>query len=138
MPRQISDLQVQTGVNITPIAKLLDVANAYTRPQTVVPAALTDGATVNWNAATTQVATLTLGGNRTMAAPTNQIAGAVYTLIVIQDGTGNRTLTWNAAFKSAANSANAFAPTLSTAAGSKTVLTFISDGTNMLGYGGGV
>lgn len=136
--RAASDLLAQTGVNITPIALDTTIAHAYTAPQTVAPVALTDAATISWNAGTIQNATVTLGGNRTMAAPTNQIAGATYTLRVIQDATGSRTLTWNAAFKSAANSANAFAPTLSTAAASSTVLTFISDGTNMLGFGGGV
>lgn len=136
--RAASDLLAQTGVNIAPIALDTTIAHSYTAPQTVTPAALTDAATIAWNAGAIQNATVTLGANRTMAAPTNQIAGAIYTLRVIQDATGSRTLTWNAAFKSAANSANAFAPTLSTAAASSTVLTFISDGTNMLGFGGGV
>lgn len=60
---------------------------------------LTDGATVNWDMASGYNAKVTLGGNRTLAAPTNVQAGITYTIQVIQDGTGSRTVTWNAAYK---------------------------------------
>jgi hypothetical protein len=49
---------------------------------------LTDGSTINWNTDSGSVATVTLGGNRTMAAPTNLKRGT-YILEVIQDGTGS-------------------------------------------------
>lgn len=89
---------------------------------------LTDGATVNWDVSAGIVASVTLGGNRTMAAPTNLKVGT-YVLHVIQDATGSRTLTWNAVFKWQ----SATAPTLSTGASKRDVFSFISDGTNLYG-----
>ncbi len=92
--------------------------------------ALTDGATVNWNTALGQAASLTIGGNRTLGAPTNLRAGSTYILAVTQDGTGSRTLAYNAVFKWPSG----IAPVLSTAAGAKDLLTFYSpDGTNLWG-----
>ena len=60
---------------------------------------LTDQATVTWDASTQDVCKLTLGGNRTLAAPTNNTTGQFISILVIQDGTGSRTLTWNAVFE---------------------------------------
>ena len=45
------------------------------------------------------VQTVRLTGNITLAAPTNMTAGAKMTLIVTQDGTGSRTITWNNNYK---------------------------------------
>lgn len=92
---------------------------------------LTDGATINWNTATGQVATVTLGGNRTFAAPTNLVNGGFYALEIIQDGTGSRTASWNAIFKFTGG----VAPTLSTGASAKDYITFRSDGTNLYEQG---
>lgn len=89
---------------------------------------LTDGATINWNLFIGQVATVTLGGNRTFAAPTNMRVGT-YILHVIQDGTGSRTITWNSVFKWPAG----VTPTLTTTAAARDVFSFVSDGTNMYG-----
>ena len=75
------------------------------------------------------VGTVTIAGNRTMAAPTNLKVGSVV-MVVIQDATGSRTITWNAVFKWDAGAA----PVLSTAASGKDVLSFFCDGTNL--YGG--
>lgn len=68
--------------------------------QRLVPATqqLTDGATINIDASQGDVCVVTLGGNRTLAAPTNPKGGQHLTLIVKQDGTGSRTLTFNAVF----------------------------------------
>lgn len=92
---------------------------------------LTDGATIDWNLSTQQVAKVTLGGNRTLNAPTNQQAGAFYSLAIIQDGTGSRTLTFNSAYKFT----GATAPTLTTTASAKDIIIFKSDGTNLLEVG---
>lgn len=51
---------------------------------------------VNCNDSNCQVLTLT--GNRTMGVPTNPRDGETIDLLVVQDATGNRTLTWNAIF----------------------------------------
>jgi hypothetical protein len=71
---------------------------------------LTDGATVTLNAQTGNNFIVTLGGNRTLSI-TNPSDGQQIELWVVQDGTGNRTLTWpgNVAFEVGA------APTLGTA-----------------------
>jgi hypothetical protein len=92
---------------------------------------LTDGATLNWDTSLGQVAQVTLGGNRTFAAPTNLVNGGFYSLLIIQDGTGSRTISWNAVFDFTGGTA----PTLSTAAGAKDIITWRSDGTNLLEVG---
>ena len=89
---------------------------------------ITDAATINWNMDLGSVMQVTLGGNRTMAAPTNFIAGGTYMMIIKQDATGNRTMTWNAVYKFAGGS-----KTLSTAANAVDIATFVSDGVNLYG-----
>ena len=59
---------------------------------------LTDQATVTWDASTQDVCKLTLGGNRTLAAASNGTTGQFISILVIHDGTGSRTLTWNALY----------------------------------------
>ena len=73
---------------------------------------LTDESTIAWNMGAGFDFIVTLGGNRTMAAPTNAKVGQKGRLIIQQDGTGSRTLAWNSVF----DFANGVAPTLSTAA----------------------
>lgn len=46
-----------------------------------------------------------LTGNPTIAAPTNPYAGARLDITLLQDGTGGRTITWDAAYKKAADGA---------------------------------
>ena len=104
-----------------------DVANEYTKTQNFNATTLTDEATIAWDASSNQVCKVTLAGNRTMAAPTNQVDGAFYHITVIQDGTGSRTITWNAVFKFPSDTA----PTLTTTASEQDELTFRSNGTNM-------
>jgi hypothetical protein len=88
---------------------------------------LTDGATIAWDTSAIQVAQVTLGGNRTFSAPTNLIDGGFYALIIIQDGTGSRTATFNSVFKFA----SATAPTLTTTASARDIIVFQSNGTNL-------
>ncbi|WP_299074721.1 hypothetical protein [uncultured Paraglaciecola sp.] len=107
----------------------LDEANEYTKTQNFDATTLTDAATINWNLEDNQVTSVTLGGNRTMAAPTNLKDGATYILRVIQDATGSRTITWNSVFKWPSGTA----PTLSTGANDIDLITFVSDGTNLYG-----
>ena len=104
-----------------------DVANEYTKTQNFNATTLTDDATIAWDASSNQVCKVTLAGNRTMAAPSSQVDGAFYHLTVIQDGTGSRTITWNAVFKWPSDTA----PTLTTTASEQDELTFRSNGTNM-------
>lgn len=93
-------------------------------------ATLTDGATVTWAFTSPQLignATVTLGGNRTLAI-TGVTAGASGVLKVVQDGSGNRTLTLPAGSKVINGGAGAVS--LSTAAGAIDILAFVYDGTN--------
>ena len=94
-------------------------------------ATLTDGSTVNWNALTSPVAKVTLAGNRTFAAATGGVAGTFASLLVIQDGTGSRTLTWNAAYEFAADTA----PTLTTTANLGDLFVFRYNGAKWLEVG---
>ena len=92
---------------------------------------LTDQATVAWDASTQDVCKLTLGGNRTLAAPTNSTTGQFISILVIQDGTGSRTLTWNAVFEFASDTA----PTLTTTASLGDVFVFRYNGSKWLEVG---
>jgi len=62
-------------------------------------ATLTDASTIAWNVSTQPVAKVTLAGNRTLAAGTNPQTGQFVSLLIIQDGTGSRTVTFNAAYE---------------------------------------
>lgn len=60
---------------------------------------LVDAATIAVNAAQGNIFRVTLTANRTMGAPTNPSLGQKISFEITQDGTGGRTLAWNAAFK---------------------------------------
>jgi hypothetical protein len=109
----------------------LSLAQEFTKTQNFDATTLTDAASISWDASANQVTSVTLTDNRTLAAPTNLVDGGVYTIMVIQDGTGSRTLSYNAVFKFAGGTA----PTLTTAASAKDILVFYSDGTNMYEVG---
>ena len=78
---------------------------------------LTDGATVTINALLGHNFYLLIGGNRTLANPTDLADGQVLTIVIKQDGTGTRTLAYGSKWKFA-NGAN----TLSTAANAVDVI----------------
>jgi hypothetical protein len=123
-----------TGLSTTATGTVLTLSDTnilFTKKGYFAEQTLTDGATIDWNLSTQQVAKVTLAGNRTLNAPTNQQAGAFYSLTIIQDGTGSRTLTFNSAYKFT----GATAPTLTTTASAKDVIVFKSDGTNLLETG---
>ena len=92
---------------------------------------LSDASTISWNALTQPVAKVTLAGNRTMAAASGGIAGQFVSVLVIQDGTGSRTLTWNAAYEFAADTA----PTLTTTASKGDLFVFRYNGSKWLEVG---
>jgi hypothetical protein len=88
---------------------------------------LTDGATITWNVIDSPVAKVTLGGNRTISAPsgTTPAAGQFIAITVIQDATGSRLLTWNSAYEFTADTA----PTLTTTASKADLFVFKYNGT---------
>jgi trimeric autotransporter adhesin len=73
-------------------------------------ASLTDGATIAVNFNTAQNFIVQLAGNRTLENPTNCVAGQTGSIIVVQDGTGGRTLSYGTSW----NFIGGTAPTLST------------------------
>jgi hypothetical protein len=73
---------------------------------------LTDGATVTPDFAASNNYVLTLGGNRTIANPTNLTAGQSGSIFLVQDGTGSRTAAWGSYWDFAGGTA----PTLTTTA----------------------
>ena len=72
----------------------VDVAQSFTAAQRGAITALTDGATITPDFASANNFSVTLGGNRTMANPTNLTAGQSGSIFIVQDGTGSRTLAW--------------------------------------------
>ena len=92
---------------------------------------LTDGSTITWDASTQDVAKVTLGGNRTLGSASNGTTGQFISLLIIQDGTGSRTLTWNAAYEFASDTA----PTLTTTANLGDVFVFRYNGSKWLEVG---
>jgi hypothetical protein len=109
----------------------LSSAQEWTAQQNFNNTALSFDATQDWALTANQVATLTLTANTIFDAPSQMVDGAFYSLIIIQDGTGSRTASWNTVFKWAA----ATAPTLTTTASAKDIFVWRSDGTNMYEVG---
>ena len=89
-----------------------NAAQSYTAAQRGTISALTDGATITADFAVANNFSVTLGGNRTLANPSNQTAGQSGCIWITQDGTGSRTL----AYGSQWDFTGGTAPTLSTAA----------------------
>ena len=92
---------------------------------------LTDGSSITWDASTQDVAKVTLAGNRTLGSASNGTTGQFISLLIIQDGTGSRTLTWNAAYEFAADTA----PTLTTTAAKGDLFVFRYNGSKWLEVG---
>ena len=90
----------------------LGVVQSFTAAQRGTISALTDGATITADFAAANNFSVTLGGNRTLANPSNQTAGQSGCIWITQDGTGSRTL----AYGSQWDFTGGTAPTLSTAA----------------------
>ena len=91
-------------------------------------ATLAETATIAWNLNNGDAAQVTLTANRIMGAPTNLKTGN-YILIIKQDLTGSRTLTWNAVYKFPGG----VPPVLSTAPSAIDIVSFYCDGVNMYG-----
>jgi hypothetical protein len=98
----------------------------FSKAQTFDLVTLTDADSISWDWSQGPIAKVTLGGNRTLAAPTglNGKAGT-WSLKIYQDGDGSRTLSFDSAYLFPGGND----PVLSTAAGAHDVLTIVSDGT---------
>jgi hypothetical protein len=82
--------------------------------------ALTDGATITPNMNNANNFSVTLGGNRTLANPTNLTAGQSGVIVITQDGTGSRTLAYGSNFKFPGGTA----PTLTATASAVDVIAY--------------
>ena len=103
---------VSTQATVDPDTAVTDVAQTFTAAQRGSITTLTDGATVTPDFAASNNYTLTLGGNRTIANPTNLTAGQSGSIFLVQDGTGSRTASWGSYWDFAGGTA----PTLTTTA----------------------
>jgi len=90
--------------------------------------ALSDGATITIDMATACHHSVTLGGNRTFAAPSNQAVGQSGSIFITQDGTGSRTASFNSAFKFVGGTA----PTLTTTASAVDRIDYIIKSSNVI------
>jgi len=116
----------------TSILEINDGAYAKFTAAAIAPeATLTDASTVTINALTQSVSKVTLGGNRTIGLASGGVSGAFISILVIQDGTGSRTVSWNAAYEFAADTA----PTLTTTANKGDLFVFRYNGAKWLEVG---
>ncbi|NTW31491.1 MAG: hypothetical protein HGB12_02505 [Bacteroidetes bacterium] len=95
-------------------------------PKLVVNYTTSTPASVDWN--NSNVQEITLSADRSFIF-TNGKSGGVYTLIIKQDATGGRIVTWSSNVKWAGAGT---APTLTTTAGAAAQIRFVCDGTNYL------
>ncbi len=105
------------------------VPQAYSAQQYAAMASLSDAASIAWDLNSAQTAKVTLGGSRTLADPTNMQAGGTYVLLVQQDASGGRNLSFGDAYKFAGGAT----PSFTGDAGAVDILTFVSDGSAMYG-----
>ena len=104
---------------------------SFTRAALHPEATLTDASTISWDVGTSPVAKVTLGANRALGAGTNAQTGQFVSLLVIQDGTGSRTLSFNAAYEFKDDTA----PTLTTTAAKGDLFVFRYNGSKFLEVG---
>lgn len=90
------------------------------------PVTLTDGATISTDASLGTHFRVTLGGNRTLANPSNLSDGQRLTWEIIQDGSGSRTLSYGSLFTFGTDVPS---PTLSTTANKRDFITAIYNST---------
>jgi hypothetical protein len=81
---------------------------------------LTFDATQDWDVRASPVAQVTLTANVTFDLPSNPTTGQYISILCIQDGTGSRTIAWNAAFEFTGGTA----PTATTTAAKGDLFTF--------------
>lgn len=91
---------------------------------------LTDGTTITWNVANGGNAQVTLAGTGRTLSISNPVAGRTYTIRIVQDGSGSKTITtWPAGSRWKSGTP----PTLSTAGGSIDLVVLYYDGSNYYG-----
>ena len=99
------------------------IASTSSAPITYSITTATDGATVTFDLSTSVFQTVVLGGNRTLAV-SGDVVGRPFTIILKQDATGSRTVTWWSGIRWAGGSA----PSLTAMAAKEDTLVFIKRG----------
>ena len=94
-------------------------------------ATLTFDSTQDWDVRASPVAKVTLTANVTFDAPSNPTTGQYISIVCIQDGTGSRTIAWNAVFEFKDDTA----PTATTTASKGDLFTFRYNGSKWLEVG---
>lgn len=126
-----SNLGLVIGTNVQAYNANTAVTNAaqsFTAAQRGAVSALTDGTTITPDFAVANNFSVTLGGNRTLANPTNLTAGQSGVIRIAQDGTGSRTLAYGSYFKFPQGTA----PTLTTTASAVDVLCYYVESTTRI------
>ena len=116
------------GLGVVSPQAMFDLAGDY--KEGVVTANTGTSYTINTATGTVQILTLT--GNCTFTFPT-AVAGESFTLLLRQDGTGSRTVTWPAAVRWPGGTA----PTITATASQTDKYVFTSDGTRWYGSNAG-
>lgn len=107
---QALGLVVSGSISLSDISALFSTANTWTAAQRSSFTTATDGVNITLDFSASNNFRVTLGGNRTLAVPTNIGEGQSGVINVFQDGTGSRTLSYAWPFMFASG----VAPTLST------------------------
>ena len=112
----------KTFTSTTTFNSLVTLASATTFKAPVIApvTSLTDAASIAIDMGLSNNFAITLAGNRTLSAPTNVTPGQTGHIYVVQDGTGNRTLSFNNAYIFVSGTA----PTMSTAANAIDLLVY--------------
>ena len=103
----------------------LTTANSFSAGQSGAISALTDAATITPDFAVSNNFSLTIGGNRTLANPTNITAGQSGTITITQDATGGRTLSFGSYWKFPGGAA----PSLTSTANAVDILVYFTQTT---------
>tara|TARA_R110002012_G_scaffold312935_1_gene524119 strand:+ start:429 stop:962 length:534 start_codon:yes stop_codon:yes gene_type:complete len=101
---------VSTQATVDPDTAVTDVAQTFTAGQRGEVTTLTDAASISIDLAASNNFAVTLAGNRTLANPSNVVAGQSGSIFISQDGTGSRTLAYGSQYDFAGGTA----PTLTT------------------------
>ena len=115
-------LSVSSGVlsvNTAQIA-LINANNTWSQSQSLASSTMTSASTVTPQGYVANLFRLTAAHNFTLVNINAPLVGAIYRLVITQDGTGSRIITWDSYYKF-----NTAAPTLSTVAGKTDVFEFL-------------
>ncbi|HUZ75816.1 MAG TPA: hypothetical protein VMU87_22745 [Stellaceae bacterium] len=121
-----------SGIAASDLA-LLNASQSFARAQRVSVAALTDGATITPDCTASNNFTVTLGGNRTLAnfANLSSCVGQSGHIMVVQDATGSRTLSYGSDFRFPGGTA----ATLTTTPGAHDMLSYYVESSALIDIG---